>query len=46
MMILFRSMQSMADVVLLRIGVGSFPSLQLGGSEKPDVLCRFALTGT
>ena len=26
----FRSMQSMADVVLLRISVGSFPSFQLG----------------
>ena len=26
----FRSVQSMADVVLLRISVGSFPSLQLG----------------
>ena len=28
-------MQSMADVVLLRIGVGSFPRLQLGVTAWP-----------
>ena len=34
----FRSMQSMADVVLLRISVGSFPSLQLGAKSPTFAL--------
>ena len=36
--VFFRSMQSMADVVLLRISVGSSPSLQLGAKSPTFAL--------